>query len=62
MIMKTFRPLTKRKIEELPNELGNSDRQCFDKAVLRALGLEDRIDDIYRAFLNLYNIRQAVRN
>jgi len=58
-ILTAFKPLLKRPVEPISDELARPDRRQFDEIVLSAYGLEC-YDSIREAFLTLYGIRKAV--
>lgn len=59
-IVEKFKPLLKRNILDLPDELKSQDRIEFDKAVLRAFNIDTDISIIYETLLSIYQRRKTV--
>ncbi len=60
-IKTSFKPLLKRSILNVADELEQSDRQDFDKAVITSLNLNIDRQRIYDSLLALVEIRQTAR-
>jgi hypothetical protein len=58
-IIKAFQPLKKRSILRVPDEVKQEDRQAFDAAVLKAIGLDPKeyLKPIYEGLLELVRER-----
>ena len=59
-IVDLFNILFRRKILDVEDEILQEDRIQFDKAVLRAYGLEELYDEIINSILELRQIRFCV--
>ena len=61
-IIEAFKPLLKRKILAVSDELLQEDRKALDKAILSTLGMDASkyLPIIYNSLLTLYNIRKSV--
>lgn len=59
-IIDLYKKLELRDVKPLRKELEQVDRINFDKAVLKAFGLETYYDKIKMSLLQLFNIRKAV--
>ena len=59
-IIKLYRELESRDVKSIREELEQVDRVKFDKAVLKAFGLEEYYNDIKNSLLQLFSIRKSV--
>lgn len=59
-VLRAFRPLLRRPVETLPEEMARGDRETFDHAVLDAFGLAGLHGPIRHSLTTLYDIRMAV--
>ena len=61
-IIAKFNRLKLRKIKEIPEELNMQDRIDFDRYVLECYSIVNNYDDIKTSLLQMYNVRQSVRD
>lgn len=59
-IIDLYKKLESRDVKPIKEELEQADRVDFDKAVLKAFGLEGYYDKIKMSLLQLFNIRKSV--
>lgn len=59
-IIELYKKLESRDVKPITEELDQIDRIEFDKAVLKAFGLEDYYESIRISLLQLFNIRKSV--
>ncbi|MBX9182939.1 SAM-dependent DNA methyltransferase [Paeniclostridium sordellii] len=59
-IIELYKKLELREVKPIVEELEQIDRVEFDKAVLKAFGLEDQYKSIKTSLLHLFNIRKSV--
>lgn len=61
-ILKKFNKLLKRDLLDLPKELQEPDRIDFDEEVLKAFDIQLDVQVVYDTLLNIYHIRQTVKD
>ncbi|MBA4508042.1 SAM-dependent DNA methyltransferase [Clostridium sporogenes] len=60
-IIELYKKLETRNVKSISEELEQTDRATFDKAVLKAFGLELYYENIKNSLLQLFNIRKSVK-
>lgn len=60
-IIESFKPLLRRNVKPLLQEIESEDRILFDRTVLNAFNISNQETNIKTSLLNLYNIRKSVR-
>lgn len=60
-IIECFNPILEREIKSTQEELGQEDREIFDKAVFKAFGIEDYYERVKKSLISMQASRLSVR-
>lgn len=60
-ILESFTPILEREIKSTQEELLQGDREIFDKAVLKAFGIEDYYERIKKSLISMQKARLSVK-